>query len=82
MLVVAPPVTVIRRVVPASALPVKIGVGSLVKPPEAMTPSTGDTLSLTLVIRGMVGARASTVKLNVVAGLSFSAMSTVTKVKV
>jgi hypothetical protein len=59
-----------------------VGVGSLVKPPEAMEPVTGDTLSSTLVITGVVGAMVSTVRLNVAAGLSLPAASTATKVKV
>jgi hypothetical protein len=69
-----------RRVVPASAVPLKVGVGSFVNPPEVMEPMTSATLSVTLVIPGVVGATVSMVRLNVAAGLSFPAASTVTKV--
>ena len=50
-----PLVCVMRRVVPASAVPVKVGVRSLVKPPEVMEPMTGTTSSVTLVITGAAG---------------------------
>ena len=74
--------TVMRRVVFGSAVPVKAGVESLVKPPEVIEPVTGGWLSLTLVITGVVGAMVSTVRLNVAAGLSLPAASTEMKVKV
>ena len=76
-----PLVRVMRRVVPASAVPLNVGVESLVKPPEAMEPVTGDTLSVTLVITGVVGAMESTVRLNVAVGLSLPAASIATKAK-
>ena len=50
-----PLLTVMRRVVFGSAVPVKVGVVSLVKPPEVMEPVTGVTLSVTLVITGAAG---------------------------
>ena len=52
MVVGVPLFTVMRRVAPASAVPMKVGVVSLVKPPEVIEPVTGDTLSVTLVITG------------------------------
>ena len=76
-----PLLRVMRRVVPASAVPVKVGVVSLVKPPGVMEPVTGDTLSVTLVISGVVGRTVSTVRLKVAAGLSLPAASIATKVK-
>ena len=50
-------------VLPASAVPLKVGVGSLVLPPLATMPAAGDTLSVALVMVGALGAVVSTVKL-------------------
>ena len=51
-------------VLPASAVPLKVGVVSLVLPPLATLPITGAVLSLALVMVGIPGARVSTVKLS------------------
>lgn len=66
-------VSVSVTVLPASAVPEKVGVVSLVLPPLVTVPVTGAALSVTLPIDGADGARASTM---IVAGwLVFPAMS-------
>ncbi|TYZ39161.1 hypothetical protein C2U34_26325, partial [Ralstonia solanacearum] len=48
----------------ASAVPVRVGVASLVAPPAAMVPVSGATLSVTLTRTGAAGAAVSTVRAN------------------
>ena len=79
MKVAAPPLTIMRSLKPGSAVPVNVGVGSFVEPPLAIAPVTGGTLSATFVIIGADGATVSTVRENVVAGLTLPAVSVATK---
>ncbi len=48
----------------ASAVPVSVGVASLVLPPAVMSPVTGATLSVTVPTTGVAGAAVSTVSVN------------------
>ena len=46
----------------ASAVPVSVGVASLVLPPAVMAPVTGATSSVTVLMTGVGGASVSTVR--------------------
>ncbi|PNQ35691.1 hypothetical protein CVT22_22680, partial [Ralstonia solanacearum] len=48
----------------ASAVPVSVGVASLVLPPAVMVPVTGATSSVTVLMTGVAGAAVSTVNVN------------------
>ncbi len=48
----------------ASAVPVSVGVASLVLPPAVMAPITGATLSVMVLMTGVAGAAVSTVSAN------------------
>ncbi|NKA06560.1 hypothetical protein GO279_04780 [Ralstonia solanacearum] len=66
----------------ASAVPVSVGVASLVLPPEVSTPVTGATSSVTLATTGVAGAAVSTVSVNAeVAVLTLPAASVAVAVK-
>ncbi|TYZ39116.1 hypothetical protein C2U33_25580, partial [Ralstonia solanacearum] len=66
----------------ASAVPVSVGVASLVLPPEVSTPVTGATSSVTLATTGVAGAAVSTVSVNAeVAVLTLPAASVAVAVR-
>ncbi|MNY32470.1 hypothetical protein D3C86_1666890 [compost metagenome] len=63
-------------VLPASALPDRVGEGSSVVAPWASAPCTAPTSSVTAPMLGAVGATVSTVKLNAAVGsLTLPALS-------
>ncbi|NKF62614.1 hypothetical protein GO297_04819 [Ralstonia solanacearum] len=66
----------------ASAVPVSVGVASLVLPPEVSTPVTAATSSVTLATTGVAGAAVSTVSVNAeVAVLTLPAASVAVAVR-
>ncbi|NKF87755.1 hypothetical protein GO286_05223 [Ralstonia solanacearum] len=66
----------------ASAVPVSTGMASLVLPPAVMSPVTGATLSVTVLITGVAGVAVSTVRVNAeLAALTLPAASVAVAVK-